>query len=113
MEQRLDATYLRLGPLERAAAVALAAAGVGVGILLAAWGISLFWRYTPPEIKVRVANPEVRVVQDRPFAVRQDKPFVLSQPDPLKIEQGKLTLKLEQVPSLPINCRPGYDAQVA
>jgi hypothetical protein len=33
MEQRLDATYLKQGPFERAAAVGLAAAGVGLGIL--------------------------------------------------------------------------------
>ena len=88
MEQRLDATYLRSGPFERAAAIGISAVAIGTGILLAAWGISFLWRYTPPEIAVRIANPEVRVTQD--------KPFVLAQPEPFKVEPGELTLKVEQ-----------------
>src|SRR5262245_21966560 len=86
MEQRLDATYLRSGPFERAAAIGIVAIAVGTGILLAAWGISFLWRYTPPEIAVRIANPEVRVTQSEPFTVTQDKPFILAQPEPLKVE---------------------------
>jgi hypothetical protein len=99
MEQRLNATYLRPGLFERSASVAFSAAGVGLGVLLAAWGISLLWRYTPPTIAVRVVNPEVCIVQDRPLAVKQDQPFVLSQPDPLKIERGQVTLKMDQPPT--------------
>src|SRR5262245_38707097 len=89
MEQRLNATYLRCGPFEQAAAVALAAAGAGVGIFLAAWGISFFWSYPRPEIAVRIANPEVHLVQPAPLAVKQDKPFELARPDPfvLRVEQ--------------------------
>jgi hypothetical protein len=98
MEQRLDATYLRHDLVERAAATAVVAAGLGVGVLLAAWGISFLWRYTPPEIAVHVANPELHVVQDAPLTVKQDRPFVLAPPDPLKIEPGHL-----QSPNLPIN----------
>jgi hypothetical protein len=104
MEQQFDATYLRPGIVERAVAVGIAAAGVGTGVLLAAWGVSLLWRYVPPEIAVRVANPELRVVQeapfkveqDRPFKVEQDKPFVLAQPEPLKINPAKPTSKGDQ-----------------
>jgi hypothetical protein len=87
MEQRLDATYLRPGPFERAAAVGIVAVAIGTGVLLAAWGISFLWRYTPPEIAVRVANPEVRVTQSGPITVTQDKPFIVAQPEPFKIEQ--------------------------
>jgi hypothetical protein len=77
MEQRLDATYLRAGLVERATAVGIGAVLIGAGILLAAWGISFLWRYTPPEISVRVANPELHVRQDAPLIVTQDKPFVV------------------------------------
>jgi hypothetical protein len=97
MEQRLDATFLRTGPFERAAAVALAAAGVGVGVFLGAWGVSFFWRYTPPEIAVHVSNPEVRIVQDGPFM----------------IEFGQITVKMEQPLSPQINARLGTDAKPA
>jgi hypothetical protein len=72
MEQLLDASYLRPGLVERASALGLGAVGIGIAILLAAWGISFLWRYTPPEI-----------------VVRQDKPFVVQQPEPLKIDPGK------------------------
>jgi hypothetical protein len=71
MEQRLDATYLRSGPFERAAAVGVCAVAIGTGILLAAWGISFLWRYTPPEI-----------------VVRQEKPFEFAPLAPLKIDLG-------------------------
>jgi hypothetical protein len=63
MEQRLDATYLRSGPFERATAIGIVALATGTGILLASWGISFLWRYTPPEIKVHIANPEVLAQQ--------------------------------------------------
>jgi hypothetical protein len=86
MEQRLDATYLRSGPFERAAAVGFCAVAIGAGILLAAWGISFLWRYTPPEI--RIANPEIRIAPSEPFKVTQDKPFTIAPPEPLKIEPG-------------------------
>jgi hypothetical protein len=113
MEQHLDATYLKHDPVERAAAAALVAAGLGVGVFLATWGVSFLWRYTPPEIAVRVANPELHVVQDAPLTVKQDTPFVLAPPDPLKIEQGHLTVKVEQPPGLPTNDRPGSNSQTA
>jgi hypothetical protein len=87
MEQRLDATYLRSGPFERAAAIAIVAMAIGSGILLAAWGISFLWRYTPPEIAVRIANPEVRVTQTEPLAVTQDKPFIVAQSEQFKLER--------------------------
>jgi hypothetical protein len=96
MEQRLDPAYLRCGPIERAAATAFVSVGIGVGVLLAAWGISLVWRYTPPEIAMRVANPELHVTQDAPFVVKQDKPFLLSPPKPFKIEPGEVAVKVEQ-----------------
>jgi hypothetical protein len=83
---------------ELATALGIGAVGIGAGILLATWGISLLWRYTPPEISVRIDNPEVHVKQDKPFVVTQDKPFVLAQPDPLKIETGQLTIKTEPAP---------------
>jgi hypothetical protein len=101
MEQRLDATYLRSGPFERAAAIGIAAIAIGTGILLAAWGISLLWRYTPPEIAVRIANPEVRVTQSEPLTVTQDEPFILAKPEPIKIEQ----------PSPPFTTGAGGDAK--
>jgi hypothetical protein len=100
MEHRLDATYLRSGPFERAAAIGITAIAIGTGILLATWGISLLWRYTPPEIALRIQNPEVHVKQDKPFTVMQEKPFSLAQPDPLKIEPGQLTIKTERAPAI-------------
>jgi hypothetical protein len=92
MEQRLDATYLRSGPFERAAAIGSAAVAIGIGILLATWGISFLWRYTPPEIAVRIANPEVRVTQSGPLTVTQDKPFIVVQSEPFKVEQSSPTV---------------------
>jgi hypothetical protein len=96
MEQRLQAAFLRPGLMERAAALGIGAVAIGTAILLAAWGISFLWRFTPPEIAVRIANPEVRVSQSGPLTVTQDKPFVLAKPEPLKIERGELTIKVEQ-----------------
>jgi hypothetical protein len=96
MEHRLDATYLRPGLTERAAALGIGAVGIGTGIFLAAWGISFLWRYTPPQI--RIANPEIRVVQSEPLTVTQDKPFILAQPEPFKIDPGQVTVKVEQQP---------------
>jgi hypothetical protein len=98
MEQQLNTTYLSPEPIERAAAIGIGAVAVGTGILLAAWGISFLWHYTPPEIAVRIANPELQVTQSAPFTVTQDKPFILAQPDPLRIEPGELTIKWEQAP---------------
>lgn len=94
MEQHLETAYLRPGPLERAAALGLGAAGIGFGILLAAWGISFLWRFTPPE--VRIANPELTVSQSGPFVVKQNEPFTIQQPGPLKIDPAGITLKTEQ-----------------
>jgi hypothetical protein len=111
MEQRLDATYLQHGPIDRAIAAALVAAGLGAGVFLAGWGVSLLWRYTPPEIAVRVANPEVRIAQDAPLVVKQDTPFLVAASNPLKIEQGQLTVKVEQPPSLPLSDRLGSNSQ--
>src|SRR5215467_8146639 len=59
------------------------AVAIGAGTLLAAWGISFLWRYTPPEIAIRIANPEVSVTQNRPLIVEQDGPFTMQQPGPL------------------------------
>jgi hypothetical protein len=87
MEQQFDATYLRPGIFQRAAAVGIAAAGVGTGILLAAWGISFLWRYTPP--KIEIANPELRIIQEEPFKVEQGQPFKVEQDNPFKVEQEK------------------------
>jgi hypothetical protein len=98
MEQRLEAKYLRPGPFERAIALGVGAVGIGTGILLAIWGISLLWRYTPPEIAVRIADPVVHLTQDAPLKLSQDKPFVLAQPEPFKVERGELTMKVEQGP---------------
>jgi hypothetical protein len=96
MEQQLDATYLRHGLVERAAAVGISAVCIGIGILLAAWGSSLLWHYTPPEIAVRVANPELHVTQDSPLKVSQDKPFVVIQSEPLKIYPAKVIVRDEE-----------------
>src|SRR6516165_1447600 len=85
MEQRLNAEFLRPGLFERAAAIGIGAISIGTGILLAAWGISLLWRYTPPEI--RIANPEVIVTQPTPFKVEQDKPFKVAQDEPFKVDK--------------------------
>jgi hypothetical protein len=101
MEQQLAATFLRPGLIERALATGIGAVGVGTGIFLAAWGISFLWRYTPPEVAVRIANPEVRVIQDSPFSVTQDKPFVLAQPEPLKIDEVKV--KIDQAPATSVS----------
>jgi hypothetical protein len=84
MEQHLNATYLRPGVIERASAIGIAAASIGTGVLLAAWGISLLWRYTPPEI-----------------VVPQDKPCVLAAPEPPKIDRDTPTPKVEPPPPLP------------
>jgi hypothetical protein len=98
MEQRLDATFLRPGLVERTLAVGIGAVGIGTGILLATWGISFLWRYTPPEIAVRIANPEVHVAQDSQLKVTQDRPFVVESPQPLKIDPPKVTISVEQPP---------------
>jgi hypothetical protein len=99
MEQQLNAAYLSPGPIERAAAIGISAIAIGIGVLLAAWGISLLWRYTPPEIAIRIANPEVSVTQNRPLIVEQDGPFTIQPPGPLKIDPAELTIKTEQSPA--------------
>jgi hypothetical protein len=85
MEQQLDATYLRAGVFERAAAVGLATIGLGIGILLGAWGISMLWRHVPPEISVQVKIPDVHITQDKPLVAElrvQDQPLVVDQSKP-------------------------------
>jgi hypothetical protein len=93
MEQRLEATYLRPGPFERAAALGIGAVAIGTGILLPG-AFLCCGAYTPPEIAVRIANPEVRVTQSEPLTVTQDKPFIVAQPEPFKVEPG--TVKVQQ-----------------
>jgi hypothetical protein len=97
MEERLDGSYLRAGLVERAAATGITCVSVGAAVLLRAWGVSFLWRYTPPEIAVRIANPEVRVAQSGPLTVTQDKPFAIAQPEPLKIDGGDLAARVEQL----------------
>jgi hypothetical protein len=96
MEQRLEAEFLRPGLFERAAALGIGAVAIGTGILLACWGISFLWRYTPPEIAVRIANPEVRITQSEPLTVAQDKPFIVTQSEPFKVEPREFTFKMER-----------------
>jgi hypothetical protein len=69
MEQQLDATYLRPCFVSKAFALSVAAIGIGTSILLAAYGISLFWRPTPipTTLDIRIANPELIVRQEKPF----------------------------------------------
>jgi hypothetical protein len=112
MEQQLDARYLNSGPFERATAIGIGAVAIGTGILLAAWGVSLLWRFTPPEIGVRIANPEVHITQDSPLTVSQREPFKLESPRPLKIEPGELTIKTEQ-PSSALASGLGTDTKTA
>jgi hypothetical protein len=95
MEQRLDATYLRSGLFERIAGVGICAAGIGAGILLVAWGISFLWRYTLPEIAVRVAVPELHLAQDSTLRVAQDKPFVVAQSEPFKLDPANVTVGVQ------------------
>jgi len=97
MEQRLDGSYLRAGLVEQATAIGITSVGIGTAVLLAAWGVSLVCRYTPPEIAVRIANPEVRVSQNAPLTVTQDKPFALAPPESLKIDEGDLARRVEQI----------------
>ena len=93
----MNATYLRPGLAERSIAMGIGAVGVGTGILLAAWGISFLWRYTPPEIAVRIANPEVHVAQDSPLKVTQDKPFVVGTSEPPKADPAKPIISHSEV----------------
>jgi hypothetical protein len=97
MEECLDGSYLRAGLVERAAATGITCVSVGAAVLLGAWGVSFLWRYTPPEIAVRIANPEVRVAQNGPLTVMQYKPFTITQPEPLKIDGGDLAARVEQL----------------
>jgi hypothetical protein len=64
----------------------------------AAWGISFLWRYTPPEIAVRIANPEVHIAQDSPLKVTQDKPFDVTQSEPFKIDSPKVIVRADELP---------------
>jgi hypothetical protein len=95
MEQCLDASYLRAGPIERATAIGIMSVGIGAATLLGAWGVSLLWHYTPPEIAVHIANPEVRIAQSGPLTMTQDGPFTIAPPEPLKIDVGDLASHLE------------------
>jgi len=86
MEQRLDASYLHPGPVERAAAIGIIAVGTGTAVLLAAWGISLLWRYTPPV--VRIADPEVIITQKAPFQFAPLGPLKIDPEDLGKLPRG-------------------------
>jgi hypothetical protein len=88
MEQRLDATYLRSGPFERASAIGIAAVAIGTGILLATWGISFLWQHTPSH-------------EAREIVIRQEKPFEIAPPPLLKIDPDTPPLKIEQPAPLP------------
>jgi hypothetical protein len=94
MEQRLVGAYLRPGLIEWAAAIAIAAVGAATAVLLAAWGISFLWRYTPTEMAVRISNPELRVTQNGPLTVTQEKPLVLEEQGPLKVESKQVPLSI-------------------
>ena len=98
MEQRLDHTYLCPGLTECSIAVGICAAGIGMGIFLAAWGISFLWRYAPPQIAVRIANPEVHIAQGAPLKVTQDKPFDVTQSEPFKIDTPKFIGRGDELP---------------
>jgi len=76
-EQRLNTQYLGSSLIERAFATAVIVLAVGAAFLLVAWGISRFWHVEPPELKVRIANPEVRLAGNPSIAVTQDKPFTV------------------------------------
>src|SRR4051812_13413167 len=78
MEQQLDASHLRPGFVSKTLALSAAAIGIGIGFLLAAYGVSLFWRPIPTAIDIRIANPEL--------TVKQEKPFVMAPPDVLRID---------------------------
>jgi hypothetical protein len=97
MEQQFDGSYLRAGLIERATAVGIASVSIGTGVLLAAWGVSFLWRYTPPEIAVHITNPEVHIAQSGPLTVTQDKPFTIAPPEPLKIDPADLAGRVEQI----------------
>jgi len=48
---------------------------------LASWGVSLLWRYTPPEIAVRIANPELSIknpelsIKNPELSIKQEAPI--------------------------------------
>ena len=96
-EQRLNANFLGASIIERACAISIIAVGVGAAILLAMWGIARMWHFVPPELSVRIANPElhlagnsqVTVTQGKPFTIVQDKPFTVVQ-EPPKQDFSKL-----------------------
>src|SRR5258705_6359382 len=91
MEQQLDATYLRPSFVSKAFGLSVAAIGLGTSILLAAYGISFFWRpmqVAVAPIDVRIANPEI--------IVRQEKPFLMVPPETLHINPQAPTNQPEQ-----------------
>jgi hypothetical protein len=61
METRLNSTYLRPGPIARAAAVAIAAAGIGAGVLFVCWGASLLLHDKP---RTDVAAAELELLKN-------------------------------------------------
>jgi hypothetical protein len=88
MEQQLDTTYLRPCFVSKAFALSVAAIGIGTSILLAAYGVSLFWRPTssPATLDIRIANPELLVRQEKPFLMEPSK--ILSHAPSNKAEQS-------------------------
>jgi hypothetical protein len=76
-EQRLNTSLLRPCLIERACAVSIVILALGTAVLLGAWGISRLWRFEPPELSVRIENPEIRLATDSKVAVTQEKPFAV------------------------------------
>jgi hypothetical protein len=92
MEQRLEATYLRPGLFERAAAL-------GIGAVAIARGSSLLPRHFlavalhAPRNRGAYRQSKGSCTQSEPLTVTQDKPFIVAQPEPFKVE---LTIKVQQ-----------------
>jgi hypothetical protein len=89
MEQRLDATYLRAGILERATAAGVVGLGLGMGVLLAAWGISILW--SAHSAQAETGKKAVGAIGDT------NRPVAAVSFDPVKIEPVRVIVQVEQV----------------